>query len=90
MKNLRKNSQLKEKETSSEAGNNETELCSLIDTEFKREVVKILKELKVNMKELRADMNNNADSFRKEPENIMRNIEKLGNSFTEMQIKLMA
>ena len=35
-------------------------------TEFKRDIVKILKELRVNMKELRADINSNADYFRKE------------------------
>ena len=34
------------------------------------------------MKELRADMNSNADYFRKELEN-MRNQEKLENSFAE-------
>ena len=77
MKKLRKHSQLKEQENSPEAANKETDLCSLIDTEFKREVVKILKELRLNIKELRADMNSNADSFRKELENTRRNIEKL-------------
>ena len=40
MKMLRNHSQLKEKENSPEAANNETDLCSLIDTEFKREIVK--------------------------------------------------
>ena len=64
-------------ENSPEAANNETDLCSLIDTEFEREVVKILKELRLNIKELRTDMNSNADSFRKKLENIRRNIEKL-------------
>ena len=39
--------------------NNETDLCSLTDTEFKKKIKKILKEL-------RADMNNNTDYFRKE------------------------
>ena len=77
MKKLRNHSQLKEQENSSEAANNETDLCSLTDTEFKREIVKILKELRVNMKELRADINSNADYFRKELETIRRNIEKL-------------
>ena len=43
---------------------------------FKKEIMKILKELRVNMKELRADMNSNADYFRKELENIRRNQEK--------------
>ena len=40
-------------------------------------MVKILKELKLNIKELRVTMNSNADSFRKEQENVRRNIEKL-------------
>ena len=44
-------SQLKEQPNSPEAVNNETHPCSLIDSEFKGEMVKILKELKVNMKE---------------------------------------
>ena len=34
------------------------------------------------------DMNSNADSFRKEIENVKRNMGKLGNSFAEMQIEL--
>ena len=79
MKKLRNHSQLKEEDNSPEAPNNETDLCSLINTEFKKEIVKILKELRVNMKELRADMNSNADNFRKELENIRRGQEKLEN-----------
>ena len=63
--------------------NNETDLCSLTDTEFKREVLKILKELI-------EDSNGNADSFRKELENIRRSQEKLKNSFLEMQTELKA
>ena len=55
---------------SPEGANNETDLCSLTDTEFRKETVKILKEL-------RADMNSNADYFRKELGNIKRNQEKL-------------
>ena len=51
MKKLKNHSQLKEQPNSPEAVNNETHPCSLIDSEFKRERVKILKELKVNMKE---------------------------------------
>ena len=42
------------------------------------------------MKELRADMNSNADYFRKELENIRRSQEKLENSFAEMQGELKA
>ena len=68
MKKLRNQSQLKEQDNSPKAGNNETDLCSLTDTEFKGEVVKILKEFRLNIKELREDMNNNTDSFRKELE----------------------
>ena len=59
MKKFRNHSQLKEQENSPKAVNNETDLYSLTDIEFKRERVKILKELG-------EDMNSNADSFRKE------------------------
>ena len=41
------------------------DLFSLIDTKFKKGIVKILKELRV-------DMNSNADYFKKELENIRR------------------
>ena len=37
------------------------------------------------MKELRADVNNNADYFRKKLEHIRRNQEKLENSFGDTQ-----
>ena len=67
---LRNHSQLKQQENSPKAVNNETDLWSLADFEFKREIVKILKEL-------REDMNNNAYSFRNELENISRSQEKL-------------
>ena len=43
------------------------------------EIVKILKKLQLNIKELRADMNRHADTLRKELENIRRNQEKLEN-----------
>ena len=65
MKKLRNHSQLKEQKESPKAINNERDLCSLTDTEFKRETVKILKELRLNIKELREDTNRNADSLRK-------------------------
>ena len=71
----RNHSQLKEQENSPKAVNNETDLCSLTDIEFKREIVKILKKLRLNFKELRAGINSNADSFRKELENISRSQE---------------
>ena len=76
MKTLRNQSQLKEKRNSPKEVNNETDLWSLTDIEFKREIVKILKELML-IKELREDMNSNADSFRKELENIRRSHEKI-------------
>ena len=79
MKKIENHSQLKEQENSHEAPNNDRDLCSLIDTEFKSEVVKILKELGLNIKKLREDMNSNAYSYRKKLENIRRNIEKLEN-----------
>ena len=66
MKKLRKQSQLKEQENSPKAVNNETDLCSLADIEFKMEIVKTLKELRLNIKKLREDMNSDADSFRKD------------------------
>ena len=76
---------------SPEAAQNETDHCSLIDTEvFKKEIVKILKKLRVNVKELRGDINSNADYFRKKLENIRRSQEKLENSFAEMQTELNA
>ena len=47
---LRNHSQLKEQDKSSEGANNETDLCSLTDTDFKKEIVKILKESRENVK----------------------------------------
>ena len=70
--------------------NNETDLCGLIDTEFKKEIVKILKELGVNMKELRVDINSNADYFRKKLENRRKSQEKLENLFAGMRTELKA
>ena len=52
--------------------------------------VKILKELRKNLKGLREDMNSNADYFRKDLENIRRSQEILENSFAEMQGELKA
>ena len=42
------------------------------------------------LNELREDIKNNADSFRKELENIRRSQEKLENSFSDMQTELKA
>ena len=83
MKKLRNHPQLNQQENSPKAVHNETELCRLTDLEFKREIVKILKEL-------REDMNSNADSIRKELVNIRRSQDKLENSFAEIQTKLRA
>ena len=68
MKKLRNHSQLMQQKNSPKAVSNETDLWGLRDFEFKRETVNILKEL-------REDMKSNADSLRKELENIRRNQE---------------
>ena len=82
MKKLRNHPQLNQQENSPKAVNNEIELCSLTDLEFKREIMKI-------MKELREDIDSNI-SLRKELENIRRSQEKLENSFAEIQTELKA
>ena len=46
MQKQRDHSQLKDQENSYEGKNNETDLFNPIDTEFKKEVIKILKELR--------------------------------------------
>ena len=84
MKKLGNHSHLKQQDNSSKAVNNETNLCGLTDIGFKWERVKILKELRLNIKELREDMNSNADTLRKELENRRRSQEKLENSFAEI------
>ena len=58
MKKLRNHCQLKQQENTPEAANNETDLYSLTDTEFKREKMKVLKELRLNINEFRVNMNN--------------------------------
>ena len=80
-KKRRNYSQLKEQENSPEGVNNETDFCSLKDTKFKKEVMKMLKEL-------RADINSNTDYFKKELETIQRSQEKLENSFAETKAEL--
>ena len=88
MKKLRNDSQLKEQENSPEEENNESDLCNLKYTEFKKVIVKILKESWANMKELRAYMNGNADYFGMELENMWRSQEKLEDPFVERQAEL--
>ena len=73
MNKLRNHSKLKQQENSPKAINSETDLCSLTNFDFKREILKILKEL-------REDMNSNANSLRNE----------LENSFAEIQTELKA
>ena len=46
MKKLRNHPQSNQQENSPKTANNETDLCSLTDLEFKREIVKTLKELR--------------------------------------------
>ena len=46
MKKQKKHFQLKDQENSSEGANSETDFFNLIDTEFKKQVMKILKELR--------------------------------------------
>ena len=56
-KKQRNHAQLKEQETCPEGGaTSKTDLCSLTDTEFKKEVMKILTEI-------RTDSKSNADDF---------------------------
>ena len=81
MKKQRNHFQLKDQEHSPERTNNEINLFSLIDTEFKKEVMKILKKL-------RKAINRNAEECKKELETIKRNQEKLENSFAEMKAEL--
>ena len=87
---FRNHSQLKKHDNSPEGANNETDLCILTDIKFKNEIVKILKELRANMKELRAGKNSKVLYFRKELENIRSSQDKLENSFAEVQAELKA
>ena len=51
MNKLRNHFQLKEQKNLPELANSEIDLCSVIDIEFKREIVKLLKELELNINE---------------------------------------
>ena len=83
MKKQRKHSQLKDQENSPERTNNETDIFCLTDTEFKQEIMKILKEL-------RKAIDRNAEYYKKELENIRRSQENLENSFAETKSELKA
>ena len=73
MKKQRNCSQLKGQEKSPERRNNETGLSSLLDPKFKKEVIKMLKEL-------RKIIDRNAHHCNKELEAIKRNQTMLDNS----------
>ena len=81
MKKQRNYSQSKEQEKSPKRINNETGLFSLPDTEFRTEVIKMLKEL-------RKIINRNTDHFNKELKTINRNQSKLDNSVANVKIHL--
>jgi len=81
MKKQRNYSQSKEQEKSPKRTNNETGLSSLPDTEFRTEVIKMLKEL-------RKIINRNTDHFNKELKTINRNRSKLDNSVAKVKIHL--
>ena len=82
MKKQGQHPQLKDQENSPERTNNETELFNLINTEDKKELMKILKKLRA--------IDGNAAYYYKELETIKRNQEKLENSFTKMKDELKA
>ena len=73
MKKQRKYSQLKGQEKSPERTDNETDLSSISHPEFKKEVIKMLKEI-------RKVIIRNVDDCNKELEIIKRNQSKLDNS----------
>ena len=66
----RNHSQLKDQENSPEGTNNETDLSSLLHTEYKKEEIKILKELG-------KPIDRNAHSCKKELKTIRRSQLKL-------------
>ena len=70
MKKQRNHSQLKDQENFPERINNETDLFSLLDTDFKKEIMKILKEL-------RRAIDKNAEHCKNELETIRKSQEKL-------------
>ena len=83
MKKQRNHFQWKDQENSPEKTNNETDFFSIIDTEFKKETMKI-------QKELWKAINRSADYCKKKLEAIRKNKEKVENSFTEMKAELKA
>lgn len=61
--------------------NKQKDLLSLTDTNFKKKIMKILKEL-------RKPMDRNAELYKNQLETIKRNHEKLENSFAKTKAEL--
>ena len=72
MKKQTNHSQSKDQENSPERTNSKTDLFSLTDTKFKKNVMKVLKKL-------RKTTNRNADYHKKELDTMRRSQEKLEN-----------
>ena len=83
MQRYRSHSQLKDKQKSLEGTNNKTDLFSLTDKKFKKDVMKILKKL-------RKTIDRNTDYYKQELEIIRKIQEKLENSFPETKAELKA
>ena len=78
MEKQKNHSQFKEQEKSHERTNNETDLTSLLDPEFKKEVMQMLKAIgKI--------IDRNAGHCNKELETIKRNQSKLYSSIAEIK-----
>ena len=77
---IKKKKKKREREKSPKRANNETDLSSLLDLQFKKEVIKMLEELKI--------INRNVDHCTKELETIKRNQSKLDNSIAEIKSEL--
>ena len=83
MKEKRNYCQLKEQEKSLERTHNETHITNPVDPEFKKEIKKVLTEL-------RKFINRNTDHSSKVVETIQRNQSKLNNLTVEIKINLEA
>lgn len=81
MEKQRNQSSLKDEENFPERMNNEADLFALIDTEFRKEAMKILQELW-------KAIDRSADYCKKELESIWRGQEELENSLPETQAEL--
>ena len=81
MEKQRNQSSLKDEENFPERMNNEADLFALIDTEFRKEAMKILQELW-------KAIDRRADYCKKELESIWRGQEELENSLPETQAEL--